>query len=97
MTAYVYTLPGCAACERAKELVRLQGLAVIEVPVDNPLLEAGVQMCFRDRQVHAPVVVVPGQGIYVPTRDEPMMLLRIVSLQAPAEAAPATSAAPAGA
>lgn len=96
MTAYVYTLPGCEACERAKALVRSQGLDAVEVPIDNPLVEAGVQMCFRDHAVHAPVVVVPGQGIYVPTRDEPMILLRIVNLQAGAGAAVAAPAAAAG-
>lgn len=81
MIAYVYTLPGCESCERAKAMVRSLGYDPREVPIDNPLLETGVQVLFRDRQVHAPVVVVPDRGCYIMSQSEPYQLLRIVNLE----------------
>lgn len=81
MVAHVYTLPGCDACRTAKELVVRQGHAVNEVAIDNPLVELGVQMVFRDRQVHAPVVVLPGEGVYVLNTGDPPQLLRVLNLE----------------
>ena len=65
MTAYLYTKPDCAACEEAKMLLARQGRAYVQVPLDNPLVELGVQSLFMDGLVHAPVLVEPGEAVYV--------------------------------
>ena len=81
VAAYVYTLPGCGACERAKGLAADKGYEVREVPIDNPVLELGVKMLFRDGALRAPVVVLPEKGIYTLSDSEPVQLLRLVSLE----------------
>ena len=88
MTAWVYTQAGCPACDEAKQLVAARGYAPVEVPIDNPLVELGVKLLFRDGLVHAPVVVLP-DGFYVLTVSEPRQLLRIVDLTPLGVAVPA--------
>lgn len=76
----VYTLPGCDACERAKAY--LAGIAepYREILIDNPLIELGVRSLFKDRQLHAPVVLRPAKGAYVMTENG--RLARIVQTEA---------------
>ena len=81
MRAYLYTLPDCEACAEAKELASAQGYEWREVPIDNPLLELGVGTLFNDYRVHAPVLVVPDKGIYIPSTSKPMQFLRMVNLE----------------
>lgn len=76
---YLYTLPGCDACERARALVSERGYTPVVVPIDNPLLELGVKLLFNNR-LHAPVIVFPEQGIYILSQDDPPQLLRVVNL-----------------
>lgn len=82
-TAWVYSLAECPACAVARRLAaeRVGQENVVEVRIDHPLVELGVRQLFGDRQLHAPVVVVEGQGIYTLTLDEPPRLARIVSLE----------------
>ena len=88
-TAWVYSLTDCPACGRARALAaeRVGHENVVEVRIDHPLLELGVRQLFTDRQVHAPVVVIEGQGVYTLTLDEPQRLVRIISLEAQTVAA----------
>ena len=65
MVAWLYTLSGCSACETAHTLLLAQRYEVRKVLVDNPLLELGVSSVFKDRVVHAPVIVIEGRGIFV--------------------------------
>lgn len=81
MEAFLYTLAGCGACQRARTILEGQGRQVREIPIDNPLLELSVAQLFRDRQLHAPVVVLPERGIYTLSTDAEPQLLRIVSLE----------------
>ena len=72
---YLYTLTDCAACAKLKEsLGEYQ-----EVPIDNPLLQYGVQMLFKDGKVHAPVVV-RGGDILITSPSQPEQLFRIGSI-----------------
>lgn len=57
-----------------------QGHTIREIYIDNPMLECGIQMLFKDGKVHAPVIVIPDQGIYI-INTEATQLFRIVSLE----------------
>ena len=81
MRAWLYTLPDCEACVEARKLVSAQGLTWIEVPIDNPLLEMGVGMLYKDKVIRAPVLVVSNKGIYILSTSEPRQFLRIVNLE----------------
>ena len=65
MATYLYTRPDCEPCRGAKALLAGEGREYREVPLDNPLVELGVQALFRDGLVHSPVMVVEGDGVYV--------------------------------
>lgn len=80
MVAFLYTLPDCEACHLARRVLTEQrpDLTIQEVPLDNPLVEEGVKILFEDGQVHAPVVVIPDEGIY---RSTPRRLVLIHSLK----------------
>lgn len=82
---YLYSLPDCPACERAKALLHQQGLVpIVEVGIDNPLVEVGVKMLFHDGLIHSPVVIIPGNGAYVLNeglgKNAPPELHMVVSL-----------------
>lgn len=78
--AYLYALEGCSACDRAFDWLLMQGYAVSKVFVDNPLVELGVRTLFKNKQLHVPVIVVPGVGVYLTPASGEMQLLRIVDL-----------------
>lgn len=81
MQAYLYTLEDCQSCEVARTLAISKGYNLTEVPIDNPLLELGVQLLFNDNKVYAPVVVIPGEAIYILTQDIPQRLVKVVGLE----------------
>lgn len=81
MEVYLYTREECEACETAHTFLIANGYEVQEVRVDNPLLELGIKLLFRDGQLHTPVIVIPDKGIYVMSQDAEPQLLRIVSLE----------------
>lgn len=81
MAAWLYTQESCGACEKARALLRNQGHTIREVRVDNPLLELGVGMLFKDKRVHTPVVFLEGEGIYILSSDIEPQLLRLVNLK----------------
>jgi glutaredoxin len=80
VSVYLYKLKGCTACEKAREYLVSQGYTPLEVIIDNPLLEIGIQMLFKDGKVHAPVVCIPDKGIYI-FDNEVTQMLRLVSLE----------------
>lgn len=80
MEVLLYKLEECDACEKARVLLESQGHTIQEIMIDNPLLECGIQMLFKDNCVHAPVVVIPNQGIYI-MNSEGTQLFRLVSLE----------------
>lgn len=79
--AYLYTLPGCEACVSARSMVLAQGFWPVDVPIDNPALEVGIKLLFKDGQVHAPVIWIPERGVYILSHDEPPQMLRILALE----------------
>ena len=76
---YLYTLENCEACKKASMTLSKMGHKVQKISIDNPILEIGVKMLFKDGLIHAPLVVIPNEGIYMFGED--MNLLRIVSLK----------------
>ena len=52
--------------------------------MDNPLLELGVGMLFKDKRVHTPVIVLEQKGIYALSTGPDPQLLRLVNLETPA-------------
>ena len=80
MEVFLYKLEECAACAKAKQLLESQGHTVQEIMIDNPLLEMGIQMLFNDKQVHAPIAVIPNKGIYI-LNTEADQMFRLVSLE----------------
>jgi len=77
---FLYKLEECDACAKAKLLLEAQGYTIQEIVIDNPLLEIGIQMLFKDGQVHAPVIVIPDKGIYI-VDTEVTQLFRIANLE----------------
>lgn len=87
MAGYLYTLPECRMCEMAKKLLGAKGWEWREVPINNPILEFGIQMLFKDRKVHAPVFVNPAEGVFIflPQGDDTAIFAKVLSLGADAE------------
>ena len=83
MKGYLYTLPDCKLCFVVKELLELKKWEWQEVPIDNPLVEFGIQVMFKDKRVHAPVYVVPNEGVWIflPQGDDKVILARVISLK----------------
>lgn len=85
MDGFLYTLPDCGICSLAKTILNYKGWGWKEVPIDNPILELGIQLIFRDRKVHAPVYVVPNEGIWIflPIKgeEEKAALFKVVSMK----------------
>lgn len=77
---YLYTLNGCKACAKIAEELSVKGVEFRKVEIDNPLVELGVQGLFKDGKVHAPVMVTPGDGIFIADPLQPERLFRIVNL-----------------
>jgi hypothetical protein len=64
-TALLYTLPDCDACDKAHSVLEGKGYSVRTILIDNPLLELGVGLLFKDRKAHAPLAVLPDGAIYL--------------------------------
>lgn len=84
MHGHLYTLPDCRMCVMAKKLLSAKGWEWREVPIDNPLVEYGVQALFKDRKVHAPVYVAPEDGVFIflPAGEESAVFAKVISLKA---------------
>lgn len=62
---YLYTKQECGGCETARSLLIESHKEFKEVPIDNPLVEVGIQIWFKDGLVHAPILFIPDGGIYM--------------------------------
>ena len=80
MEVFLYKLEECDACADALVTLEAQGHTVQEIVIDNPLLELGIQMLFDNKQVHAPIAVIPNKGIYI-FNIEADQMFRLVSLE----------------
>lgn len=75
--AWLYSLPGCHACEDAASLLRAGGVEFRQEEISNPILELGIRSLFKDRKVHAPVLYRPHDGVYILGESEPRQFLKI--------------------
>ncbi len=69
---YLYTKQDCGGCETARNLLKDESHT--EIPIDNPLVELGIQVLFKDGRVHAPILVKPDIGIYMISHGEFVMI-----------------------
>ena len=77
---YLYTLSDCGACEGLRQKLIEHGKPFRVVPIDNPLLEIGVKLLFKDKLLHAPLFCDPEDGVFMPSNGSDQ-LLRILDLR----------------
>lgn len=65
MSIYLYTMQNCDGCESARSLLHKNNVEFIEIPLDNPLVQLGSQVLFKDGLVHAPLVVDTEKGVFM--------------------------------
>lgn len=64
MSNFLYSLPNCKACERAKELLKRKDIEYNEIVLNDPMSELGVRTLFKGN-LYAPVIALEGKGLYI--------------------------------
>lgn len=64
MQNYLYTLPNCTGCEKAKQILKDKNLSYEEVLITNPALELGVMQIFKGH-IYAPFFMQINEGVFI--------------------------------